>query len=242
MVKISGLVKPVHIEHSTLKLLAEDGLTDADVMRALLQAWRNMPHQVHFEHLGISAAEAQTLHANAKYYEALDQVSRVIWYYARWVTREEYEAQIPKLDGSRHRHINLIKLIDTAGESHYAVQKPKDLGKAQAFAAAHILKNEALGRRDDFFEYQVTFKDAAIFDFLRVGMFWRFHTLGDLCPSCLCVESQVELEAQRDCVTRANDPYGLTGETMIDTSTYQCSVCEAKWELTEYSWHKEFIY
>jgi len=61
----------------------------------------------------------------------------------------------------------------------------------RAYADSQILNIEMMGFDGSFYELRITFRKAECFDFLRDGMAWRFHTSGDLCPRCFCIQSQV---------------------------------------------------
>lgn len=236
-------VKLTQIEHNRIDLATDYwALNGLEVIRALLQAWRNMPQQIHFEQLVVSVADAENLHENASCFEDFDRISRVAWNHPHFLSRKQYESFISTVGHERPAARSTIKLFNTPRKTRYARVEPGDEADLAALADSYILTVLKTTSSDPLNEYQVTFKNAEFFDFMRVGMTWRYHRWqGKLCPSCFCVEAQVEVETKSDFITESRDARNLDG-TSITISKYRCSACEAEWEQTKYSRYTDFTY
>jgi hypothetical protein len=198
-----------------------------------------MSSQLHFEQLG-DATDPEQLHRNATYFSELDRVSQVAWDGMRFVLSREYK-KVASGMGGRNQSGTLLKLHSPRRRRRYALRRSRDFASVEALAAAQIVHIAPSDADPPDGEYHITFRDAAFFDFLRVGMAWNFHFFGYLCPICFCVESRERIEASGDFVTHTQDARNLTG-TAIGTEMYQCCVCGAQWERIRFDWHTDFTY
>jgi hypothetical protein len=208
-------------------------------MLVMIQAWRNMPSQLHFEQLG-DATDPEQLHRNAAYFAELDRVSQVAWDGMRFVPGREYVEVASRMGGYNQSGV-LFTLLSPRRKQCYALPRLRDFASVEALAVAQIVHVTFPGANSPDDEYLITFHDAAFFDFLRVGMAWKFHFSGYLCPICLCVESRESIKVSGDFITHTEDARNLTG-TAIGKEIYQCCVCGAQWERTRFRWHTDFTY
>lgn len=213
------LVKVVQISGNQLYLQTLYTVRyDHLAMRMLLQAWRNLHVGLHFESLEVSLEEARALQQNATYYDDLDRVSRLAWSRAEFVSRDKYYAQTRKLR-AHPRYGATIRLRHP--QSRYALWENADDNSVGELAAAQILNIVKTNAEENDNIYQITLKEAAFFDFLRVGMAWHFYSQTTLCPVCACVASQTKIDTNHDFITKTQDARNLSG-TSIASSLYQC--------------------
>lgn len=239
MKNLGPLVKVAQISNNQLYLQTPYTVcTDHLAIRMLLQAWRNLHVGLHFESLHVSAEEARALQQNATYYNEFDRVSRLAWMRAEFVSRGKYNDQVRKMR-AHLKYGETIRLRHP--QSRYALREGVDFNSVMKLAAAQVLSIVKTGVDEIYNMYQITFKDAAFFDFLRVGMAWYFYSQATLCPVCFCVESQTKIDTNHDFITETQDARNLSG-TSIESSLYQCCVCKARWEQTEYQRHTDFTY
>lgn len=221
------------------------------LLHILLSGWRNLADGLHFQHLGVSKAEARRLHQQASYYDVLEPLSKKGWYYMEPVTAARYKSARPTgTEGNRQWAGGVcggVIVYLSSKELEYGLFRVRD-STALYKAAPNLLSGAyqvetGLSRclLNCEQEWCITYQQARFGDYLREGMVWEFFPQGSLCPICDAIESGRVISHHSDYKAIVSTPYEEVG-LAEDITLFECEVCQVRWEVDKSRNHWDYGY